>query len=432
MIFNADERQSKKTEGITRLAGFSENLKSKMPVFLVIWLFLTILSPHQDLYKVFFHGVIIPCLLVLLFSGNTGINWKSPFLLVSLAFFAYASVSTFIVGSGPLSSHIRALRWGVEVSFCLLALYVWVPKIVNSPRWWGAIFLWLALLGAVAAIVNFIFFSDLQGRLSGLGALHNPIQAGSILLVYFSIGQFMLVTSVSGHSKKERWLYFISFISVFVATLLSESRGPIGAMLLYFAFLGVLKLIWRPRVVEIVAVSVLAGVAVGTVLLLYGGDNYLEQLLDRGMSYRLDIWVGYLEYPPQSWLFGFGAGTPPSELPAAQAYWVPNGHPITHAHNLFIGTLAETGVIGVFLLAFMIILVVASVLKRGESLEEKIRLLGILGLVFMLTLTGSHTVISSIKAVWLFLWLPVIFVLFWPIYRQSGWRATADRGAYDE
>jgi cation transport ATPase len=94
--------------------------------------------------------------------------------------------------------------------------------------------------------------------------------------------------------------------------------------------------------------------------------------------------------------------------------------------------LAETGVIGVFLLAFMIILVVASVLKRGESLEEKIRLLGILGLVFMLTLTGSHTVISSIKAVWLFLWLPVIFVLFWPIYRQSSWRATADRGAYDE
>jgi len=75
----------------------------------------------------------------------------------------------------------------------------------------------------------------------------------------------------------------------------------------------------------------------------------------------------------------------------------------------------ETGIIGLAFLLVMIGLVVTGIAKRIVGAEEKIRLLGLLGLVFLLTLTGSHTVISSIKAVWLFLWIPVVFVWFWTL-----------------
>ena len=394
-----------------------------MPLLFVIWLFLTVLSPHQDLYKVFFHGIVIPSLLILLFARRTGVNWKDPFLLVSLTFFAYASLSTFIVGFGPMDEHVRAFRWGVEVTFGLLALYVWMPYVVKSPRWWARLFLWLALLGALAAIINFVFYHGLQGRLGGLGALHNPIQAGSILLVYFALGHFMLTRGEYLLSKTEKILLVASLVNVCLATLLSESRAPIGAMILYLIYLAALQLYRKPDMRDFLAVGGTAAAIVGAMALFYDGGDYLQQLLGRGMSYRMDIWAGYLEYPPASWWVGFGAGTPPEALPAAEAYWIPNGAPVTHAHNLFLGTLAETGIIGLAFLLVMIGLVVAGIAKRVVSAEEKVRLLGLLGLVFLLTLTGSHTVVSSIKAVWLFLWIPIIFVWFWTLrhrlYRQA-------------
>ncbi|MBD3640085.1 MAG: O-antigen ligase family protein [Marinobacter sp.] len=394
---------------------FAEKVKNRVPLLFAIWLFVTVLAPHQDLYKVFFHGILIPVLLILLFTRRTGINWRDPFLLVSLAFFAYASLSTFIVGSGPVDEHVRAFRWGVEITFGLLALYVWMPHVIRSPRWWALLFLWAALLGALSAVIIFVFYLDLKGRLWGLGALHNPIQAGSILLAYFAIGHFMLARVSSSFTRSEIILLGASITSVCMAVLLSESRAPIGAMALYLVYLGVLLLVKAPGIRGFLVVgAVLASIA-GVVVLLYGGDSYLQQLLGRGMSYRLDIWRGYLEYPPASWWVGFGAGTPPDVLPAAEAYWIPKGVPVTHAHNLFIGTLAETGIIGLCFLVMMIGLVIRSVVKCRASMEEKVGLLAILGLVFMLTLTGSHTVVSSIKAVWLFLWIPVVFVWFWSV-----------------
>ena len=186
-------------------------------------------------------------------------------------------------------------------------------------------------------------------------------------------------------------------------------------MILYLIYLAALQLFRKPDMRDFLAVGGTAAAIVGAMALLYGGNDYLQQLASRGMSYRLDIWAGYLEYPPNSWWFGFGAGTPPEVLPAAEASWIPNGVPVTHAHNLFLGTLAETGIIGLAFLLVMIGLVVTGIAKRIVGAEEKIRLLGLLGLVFLLTLTGSHTVISSIKAVWLFLWIPVVFVWFWTL-----------------
>jgi O-antigen ligase len=405
-------------------SSFAEKIKNKMPLLFAIWLFVTVLAPHQDLYKVFFHGILIPTLLILLFTRRTGINWRDPFLLVCLAFFTYASLSTFIVGSGPLDEHVRAFRWGVEITFGLLALYVWMPHVIRSPRWWARLFLWAALLGALSAVVIFVFYLDLRGRLWGLGALHNPIQAGSILLVYFAIGHFMLSRVSSSFTRSEIILLGVSLTSVCLAVLLSESRAPIGAMALYLVYLGVVVVVKAPGIRGFLFVAPFLATVAGVVVLLYGGDSYLQQLLGRGMSYRMDIWSGYLEYPPASWWVGFGAGTPPDVLPAADAYWVPNGVPVTHAHNLFIGTLAETGIIGLCFLMSMIGLVMRAIIKRKASMEEKIGLLALLGLVFMLTLTGSHTVISSIKAVWLFLWIPVVFVWFWSARERLNYPAS--------
>lgn len=391
----------------------ADRLSGSMSWLFAIWLFLAVLGPHQELYKVFFHAAIIPVLLVLLFSGRLAHLKQDPLLKLSLTFFAYAGISTFFIGLGPLENHLRALRWCFEAAFLLFALWLWMPAVMASRLWWGRYFVWLSLLGALAGVVQFVFFKDFGGRLNGLGGLHNPIHTGSVLLVLFAAGHLILTSVRYPGGVRDRALVMAAFVLVCVAVLMSESRAPIGAMAVYFLFLSVLGLLVRPNWKEFLIYLGALLLAVMSIAMLYGPERFTEQLMDRGMSYRLDIWKGYFLYPPESWWFGFGLGTEKWHVPAVEQYWKPNDIPIGHPHSVYIGTLVETGIIGVCFLLGMIGLIVRRIFTSTRSLETKFRMLGLLGLVFLLTLTASQGVISSAKTLWLYLWLPVSFVWFW-------------------
>ncbi len=392
---------------------FADRVVGKMPWLFAIWLFLAVLGPHQELYKVFFHGVVMPALLILMFSGRLLHLRGDPLLKTAFVFFAYAGVTTFFVGLGPVENHFRALRWCVESAFLLLALWLWMPAVMANRLWWARYLLWLSLLGALAGIVRFVFLEEFVGRLSGFGGLHNPIHTGAVLLVLFAMGHLALTEAGYPRGWLDRALVIISFVLVCVAVLMSESRAPIGAMAVYFLFLAVLGLFARPNWKEVFVYGVALLVAVVAVTLIYGPERFVDQLMARGMSYRLEIWKGYFLYPPESWWVGFGLGTEKWYVPAVEAYWEPNHIPVGHPHSVYIGTLVETGIIGMLFLASMMGLVIYSVFTHPRPLEEKLRLLGVLGMVFLLTFTASQGVISSAKAIWLYLWMPVGFTWFW-------------------
>ena len=86
---------------------------------------------------------------------------------------------------------------------------------------------------------------------------------------------------------------------------------------------------------------------------------------------------------------------------------------MVHPHSVLLGTLVDTGIVGLAFLSTLIFLLVRGIIRHSTEIEEKIRLFGILGLIFIITLTGGQTIISSIKAVWLYLWIPVVFIWFW-------------------
>ncbi|MFO8113225.1 MAG: O-antigen ligase family protein, partial [Desulfosalsimonadaceae bacterium] len=156
-----------------------------------------------------------------------------------------------------------------------------------------------------------------------------------------------------------------------------------------------------------------AGLVVGVLGAVYGLDQYHELLLMRGSSYRFALWQDYLMYPPDSWIFGFGAGTDPAQLEAAKAFWMPSQMPVTHAHNIWLGTLVKNGIIGLGLLFAIAGLLLKSAVTGAGTRREKTGLMMLLLLVFLLTLTGEHTLVSSAKAIWIFGWLPLLFVWFY-------------------
>lgn len=394
-------------------ASFSARVASKFPVLMAVWLFLAVLGPHQELYKVFFHGIIAPAVLVLLFSKRLSFAGVDSLLKVALCFFVYAGITTFFIGLGPIDGHFRALRWSIEAAFGLLALWAWLPDVMRRPVWWAKYLLVITCCAALAGILKFVLLDDMQGRLTGFGGLHNPIHAGAVFIVFLAIAHFVLAKQVAPTAIRDRLLLLFTLALVALAVLLSESRGPIVAMLAYLPFIAIVELHSGVRLRSFLMSIVAIAMVVGAVVISYGPESLMDQLMARGTSYRLEIWKGYIDYPPDSWLFGFGLGTESQYVPAVEAFWKPNGIPVFHPHSVYVGTLVETGIIGVLFLILMAVLLFKAVYSSAVASQEKVRLVGLLGLVFILTLTVSQGVISSIKMLWLFFWFPVAFVWFW-------------------
>ncbi len=403
--------------GKTGWPGFAAKVEIRMPMLFMIWLIISVLGPHQDLYKVFFHGIVIPAILILLVSGRAHIKWRDPVLLLAMILAAYSSIATFVVGQGPIGGHLRAFRWGVETFFCLLAFYLWLPAVLNRPSWWGRYFILLALLGAAG---GFLLFATglVSGRLSGLGALHNPIQASSILLIYLAVGHFLVFIHQPSSDKSAIFLVIFSSIAVTLYVFMSQSRAPIIAMAVLLVYLGCWTLTNNGLLKSGLVILGGAGLVIGVLAGVYGLDHYHDLLLIRGSSYRFEMWKGYFMYPPDSWIFGFGAGTDLAQLDVAKKFWVPSGTPVCHAHNIWIGTLVENGIIGLGFLIAIAVLLLKSVFTGPAARRERMGLMMLLLLVFLLTLTGEHTLISSIKAIWLFGWLPLLFVWIFGSMKQ--------------
>ncbi|MDZ7641152.1 MAG: hypothetical protein U5J62_03890 [Desulfurivibrio sp.] len=96
------------------------------------------------------------------------------------------------------------------------------------------------------------------------------------------------------------------------------------AMVVFLVYLGCWSLLHttHPLKTGLVLLSMTVTV-IGVLAAVYGLDHYYDLLLLRGTSYRLEIWKGYIMYPPDSLLLGFGAGTAPEQLEAAREYRVP-------------------------------------------------------------------------------------------------------------
>lgn len=334
-------------------------------------------------------------------------------LCLGLVLAAYASIATFFISNATLSENLRAFRWGVEATFFLLTLFIVMGSVIESPLRWGRFFCGVTILGSVIAIIDFGLVKEFEGRLAGWGALTNPISAASVLLVYWAIGTFALLHNGQKVDSRDLAWSFSGLAFLLVVSLLSESRGPVIALLIYLFWFSI-ALTFQKRFIKFI--WILPAVLIIDLLLvekLYGLQAYFSDMLDRGTSYRLEIWSALIEYPPDSLLFGEGAGTSLMSTEAGELIFEPMGLVVTHAHNIFIGTFTEIGLLGLILLFSLLGLPLWSTLNSPYPVSEKLHLLGLLGLMLMLCMTTAHTLVISIKAVWFYSWLPLVFVWFW-------------------
>lgn len=312
----------------------------------------------------------------LFFAGTPLLGWNSPGLLLLLA--DWATGRRERESAQPPPAPFRVAVWGLVASFFLssvwalsrfdafgtslgyaLAHLFGLSYAYRTERQQPGSFLrslWLVpLTGAAHAAYGLYQFAN--GMRRAVGVHDNPNAFGTAMLIALFLGVVAL-TSAQG---RIRWLVWPYIALVAGGLLASGSRGSwlgaaAGAVVFAAAYVLVRRDTLRAQALKAAAVVVLLALAVGLSVAAWG-DDYLQSRFssifdlnrnqDRVVLYRT-VWNMFKAYP----LTGVG----PNNIKHHYDHFVVVDGRYQHhgmAHNMFLQSLSETGLIGT---AFLLLL----------------------------------------------------------------------------
>ncbi len=225
------------------------------------------------------------------------------------------------------------------------------------------------------------------GRMTAFCALNHPIFAGYAM---GAAAVWLLSCMPAGRLGKGLWLAAIVILALFV--VLTWSRGAIFALVVCLVLMPLLNRHWLSKWISLATI-------VGALVVVIG---FHDHLLERGVSYRPEIFKGALakiaEHP---WL-GVGKGTDYS-LVAAGRVW-------PHSHNLFTHIGIELGV-GALL---VLLTLWALILVRGWRNRHAPLGQALIGLWFFSTIAlqfDGARLWDAPGPFWLLTWLPLVLCL---------------------
>ena len=255
------------------------------------------------------------------FAGSCG--WAVPGLLaVPLLSLAW---------SGPVAGEIAADL--LLAAWCVLLIYLGVAHLVRqSPLAIERLRQTLLLganLGALISLVHWAAGYDAGfPRLPGALGLDNPVH-GSVLLLAATLPVWIRFAE---GSVRPWWLLAVAAPCAFA--LLAGSRTALAAYIVMVAFL--LRPRFRPRAM---ATGILV-LVVASAAAIFGSDTLRAIWLDRGLSYRPEIWgqawAAWLACNP---LIGCGVAAP------LEVEYLP-GIVTGRAHSLYVAALYHQGIVG--------------------------------------------------------------------------------------
>ena len=180
-------------------------------------------------------------------------------------------------------------------------------------------------------------FPELRKRV--FSTLENPnVLAGYLdVMICLALGVFSKVTN---HTKKIIFLVVIVMLTACLA--MTYSRGAFLTLAIIFAIYGILK-DWR----------ILILFAILTGIIIYGDPTFTHRILsvftsttDSSEGLRIGIWVSSISMIADHPFIGAGWGAFKFVYPQYNYYLADPNITIYHAHNLYLQTAAEVGIVG--------------------------------------------------------------------------------------
>ncbi len=258
------------------------------------------------------------------------------------------------------------------IRFCMLPLLPCAWIILNDKkRVWRTLWVFASVTLAVSlyGVYQFFFttlstkwtdtelFDENFGRLTA--TFENPNVYGTFLLIAIPI---ILMAAIFAKGWRAKVFFGVSTALATVNMFLTYSRGCYVALFIILAILVVCKgkgWLW-------------AGVGAAALSPLYLPESVLMRIMsignlaDGSVSYRINIWKGAFAMFQRYWWMGVGIG----DVAFASIY---QSEALTamenalHAHNLFLQTACESGVLGLFVLILFILYTLRSGISAMQN-----------------------------------------------------------------
>lgn len=282
----------------------------------------------------------------------------------------------------------------------IILLFVLAIIIMNkdSPNKIISILLISASIYACAAYYSFymdfiVLNKGTDNRIIGIGNLSNPLLSSHI---YGTFTAFLMAYffALKRSWKKDVGLIFL-FVSLLCFVLLTKSRTPLLGL-----SSALLLMLWMHRSKYLLYFFL----TLCCLSIIYFSINF-EQLTDRGLSYRPEIWLNNIEFIKNNPILGYGFGT------AGLGTYIKEFETVfTEPHNIHIGLTYSLGMIGLIIWFTLLVYLLSIYLKNKTSLIAQI---GIVLLAYGISagMTEGGSFFSRPKEVWFLTWLPIALLL---------------------
>ncbi len=270
------------------------------------------------------------------------------------------------------------------LSFVAISGYLWVNH-ADRVDLYARRLPWLAAAAALVSIIAWYTQNPFpSSRMEPLGVMHHQNKAGA------AYGLFLVLSvQLAINDRPRRATYSALALVLAALVLLTQSRTALAAV-----FAGLVVLLgWRALVLGLVAGLVSWG------LLASNPADWVARM--ESFSFRPGIWRQVLDDMPGHWLFGHGYLVDPHVRAYDQVF--------NHAHNSYLATLRDGGLVGLVLLLALLGTALTQALillrNRGERLYLALLLYG-MTCIFM----DFDRLFVHPKEMWLYLWLPLALV----------------------
>lgn len=359
---------------------------------LLLWLYLVFLAGFfyipdaVDAYKLFTY-LVLPVFIVPLIGFFRILRRSRLFWLIS-AYIAYMTLSS--LWSDPFQ--VEMLMQALGASLCVLAFVVITAFFYQEPdsrmlRAWMVLWAAVCINAVISMYYWYVHLAQplLHSRMVGTGILENPNPVGFVFGIFVLIGLDLLYRC---HGRVCQAGVYAGTLVLVSALLLTQSRTAAIALLvsaMVFFSATTRNRGWDARAILLVTAGV---------LLVFLFKDLLIANFGRTMSVRPKIWMAILRGTDGSIWFGNGYLTP---FMAEGFEW---------AHNGFLATLRDGGLVGVMLMLAMIIEAFsASIRRTGAQASFLVPSMLLFGNLCLLT-DGDRLMLWP-KAIWLFFWLPI-------------------------
>ncbi|GGK21874.1 O-antigen ligase [Pseudomonas koreensis] len=380
-----------------QLRGFSST-SNRIFDFISLWIlptgyFLLLCAlfflPGRSLHHKLFYGLFsIPTLIALcLRPRELKELLREPIFVAVLLFACWALLS---IAWGPDGESFGGMLKPPLHTLLLFAgcyLLVRYRSDILQPLLFGA-----ALVALIATTIFLFTFARTYApgmRLIGGGAFDNPLLS-SHLFGFFSA--YWLSVTMTCKRRQMMWLSVPAMAIMFMAVIGTGSRTPLVALTM--AALWLCFICWNRRSVGLLVGLALSGVAVVTL--------FAQMIIERGDSYRLEIWQLVLHKIADHPWIGHGYTATLAVDPGV-------GVNFQEPHSFALGVLYYVGIIGLLPWLFFL---GWGLLSSWRQRVQPLLIIASTWLVFGIGagLTEGGGIISRPKEHWFLLWIPLALI----------------------